>query len=105
MSAPKRTLVVAPRARNDLRDALLVTRQRWGHAQADACRQTLFRGLDDLVEHPAIGRTRPELGPETRSHRAGHHVVIYRATDTELRVVRLLHARRDIDNALDEQDR
>ena len=38
--------------------------------------------------------------PGTRSYPIEHHVVIYRATDTELHVARILHERQDIDAIL-----
>ena len=102
MSARRLRLVLAPEARIDLRDVLLHTQQQWGRQQRTTYRQTFYRAFDELRRFPGLGRTRPEYGGDIRSVPVGQHVVIYRATDTELRVVRILHAHRDIDAELGE---
>ena len=96
MSSRKPRLILAPEARADLRDVLLHTQQHWGRQQRATYRATLYRTFDELRRFPALGRTRSDYGGDVRSVPVGQHVVIYEATDSELRVVRILHARRDI---------
>ena len=72
----------------------------WGTAQRDRYRRQLYNGFDELARHPELGRARPEYGPDSRSFPVQQHVVIYQATDDELRILRILHRRRDIDSEL-----
>jgi toxin ParE1/3/4 len=97
MSARRRRIVLAPRARDDLDDILLYTEQQWGKRQKNTYRRSLYDGFRRLAEFPGIGLERPNVGPAVRSFQIEHHIVIYEATDTELRISRIIHERRDID--------
>jgi plasmid stabilization system protein ParE len=57
-------------------------------------------GFRRLADYPGLGKERPDYGPDTRSHKIQQHVVIFRATETELLISRILHIRRDIDAEL-----
>ncbi len=100
MSARRRRIVLAPRASDDLDDILLYTYQQWGKRQRDVYRRALFAGLRKLADFPGMGKERPDYESDIRSFPIEHHVVIYRFTDTELRVSRILHERQDIDAAM-----
>ena len=50
-----------------------------------------------LARSPGIGRSRPELQPELRSHPLGSYIVFYRSVRGGIEVVRVLHGMRDID--------
>jgi toxin ParE1/3/4 len=80
---------------------LVYTHQQWGQAQRRVYRQRLFDAFAELERFPDLGLARPEYGQGIRSHRVGQHIVIYQPHETELRIVRILHARRDIDAELD----
>jgi toxin ParE1/3/4 len=95
MSAPNLRLVVTPAARFDLRQLLVYSTQQWGTAQRRAYRQRFTEAFAELVRFPEIGLARPDLGTDLRSYRVGQHVVIYRPSQTELRIIRVLHSRRD----------
>ena len=97
MSVRSRRRILLPEAREDLRDALLFTEQRWGQAQRRQYRQRLFDAFAELSRFPNLGRLRPELSPATLSFRVGQHVIVYRFTDTEFVVARILHVRRDVE--------
>ena len=102
MSARKLRLVISPAARSDLRDLLAYTERQWGKAQRRAYKQELYQAFDHLARFPALGQARPEYGAYTRTHRVQQHVVVYRVTDVELRIARVIHVRRDLDSALEE---
>ena len=102
MSARNLRLVLAPEARDDLRDALVFTQQRWDKNQRREYKQLLVNAFAELASFPELGRACPEFGAGIRSYRVGQHVVIYQATETEIRIARILHVRRDIDGALEE---
>jgi plasmid stabilization system protein ParE len=50
------------------------------------------------------GRERDELGPGLRSVAWKRYVIVFRYGPTQLEVVRILHGRRDIAAAFDDQD-
>ena len=97
MSARRPRLVLSPIAQHDLRDVLTYSEQQWGKAQRHAYRQRFVEAFAELVTFPELGIARPEYGKDIRSHRVGQHVVIYQPHEAELRIVRVLHARRDLD--------
>jgi toxin ParE1/3/4 len=90
-------LVLAPEARNDLQEI-------YDHIAKDnpsAARRVLTR-LRDLARMlagaPAMGRNRPELGPNIRSFVADRYVIFYRPSrPAGIEVVRVLHGARDVD--------
>ena len=103
MSARRRRLVLKPRARQDLRNALHYTRMRWGAEQHTEYKTLLYGAMRELVEHPGIGAARGELCAGCRSRVAGQHIVYYRFGDEEVEVVRVLHARQDAAAELSER--
>ena len=83
-------------AEDDLTDILAYSVANWGEARATAYKATLFKVFRELADFPALGRPRDEFGPGTRSLVTGQHVIIYRATDDEIIVARIVHVRRDL---------
>lgn len=55
-----------------------------------------------LAASPAIGRRRDDLLPGLRSLAVRSYVIFYRARPDGIEVVRVLHARRDIEGILGE---
>jgi toxin ParE1/3/4 len=95
MSARNRRLVITSQARSDLRHALLFSEQQWGKAQRREYERQIFEALANLESFPHLGRLRPEYGSDPLSFPVGQHVAIYQVRETEIRIVRLLHIRRD----------
>jgi toxin ParE1/3/4 len=90
-------LVLAPEARNDLQKI----DDHIAKDNPSAGRRVLTR-LRDLARMlagaPAMGRNRPELGPDIRSFVADRHVIFYRPSrPAGIEVVRVLHGARDVD--------
>jgi len=48
-----------------------------------------------LAAEPGIGRNRDELRSGLQSHPVGSHLIYYLRFDNELRIMRILHNRRD----------
>ena len=67
----------------------------WGQQRAG----TYIQGLDSLftllAEQPEIGRERKEIDPPVRTHPYKSHLVIFRASDAGLDILRVVHARSD----------
>lgn len=95
MSARRRRLILKPRARQDVRGALLHTRHQWGVEQRTEYKRLLYRAMRELVEYPDLGIARGELCAGCRSHPAGRHILYYQVEDEEIVIVRVLHARQD----------
>ena len=100
MSAPKRRLILAPRAQGDVRDIEAYTRARWDAAQWEDYRASLDRAFDALIENPELGRARPELGAQIRSHVMREHIIYYQVGAGTLLVLRIRHGRTDPRRAL-----
>lgn len=62
--------------------------------------QRLRERCERLADHPHLGRPRPELGDDLRSLSERPYVLLYRATDTEVEIVAILHGARDLPSAL-----
>lgn len=51
-----------------------------------------------LSRHPMIGRARPELRADLRSFPYGAYIILYRAIDGGVEIVRVVHAARNLDD-------
>ena len=100
MSFPKRSLIITPRADRDIESILLHSLDAWGGRQKDSYRAALERAFQELVDFPAIGRPRDELGPGYPSRRVEQHIIYYRVEDHVIRVARILHVRREVKRKL-----
>ena len=88
-----RQVRLRPRARADLSDIWDHTVAQWSVAQAEAYLGGLDAVLTLIAAQPEIARLRPEFSPPVRLHPYRRHVIVYRAEDTAIEVVRILHAR------------
>lgn len=86
-------------AEDDLIDILEYTIQTWNEDRAESYRTIIYRACRELAEFPSLGRRRDDLGEGVRTYVVGQHVIIYRVSETELIVSRIIHVRRDIDQA------
>lgn len=94
----------APAASRDVDDI-------WDYYATAASLETALRLVTSIVEaanriaaHPLRGRSRSDLRPDLRSVRAPPFVVFYKTEPRGVEVVRVLHERRDLPGALDEED-
>lgn len=90
---------IAQAAADDLEEIWVYVAQRNFDA-ADTLIDLLGATIVRLGEWPEMGRARPELEPGLRSFPVDSYVVYYRATDRQVEVARVLHARRDVDAEL-----
>lgn len=96
MSSPKPRIELAARAQRDLRSIRIYTVKRWGEDQADAYFAELSSAFDTLRNNPLIGTARDDLKLGVRSLVVREHRVLYRATEHVIRVLRIVHLRRDL---------
>jgi toxin ParE1/3/4 len=50
-----------------------------------------------LGDSPLLGRARPELAPDARTWAVGRYLILYRAQDDGIEVVRVVHGARAIE--------
>lgn len=72
------------------------TKAEWGEAQAKRYLADLRRQIEFAAEFPGIGSEAMGLPKEYRKARSGSHRAIYRCSETELVVVRIVHEREDV---------
>ncbi|SMX23641.1 type II toxin-antitoxin system RelE/ParE family toxin [Boseongicola aestuarii] len=86
---------LTPAAQNDLEDIWLYTAERWSAAQADRYTDILEDTLERLLFMPEMARERREFDPPVRIHPSAEHLIIYRAVDSHLAILRILGAGQD----------
>lgn len=70
---------------------------------ADRHREKLVRRWQALADQPRMGRKRDDIAAGYRSIAEGEYVILYQiVTEAELRIMRVLHGKRDLGSALKE---
>jgi len=92
---PVQQLVIAPLAREDLKNIYQYGRRQWGKARSDGYMAILQEQLWSLTEQPFMGIERPELLPDVRSLAIQSHTVFYRVVAKRIEIIRVLHGRQD----------
>ena len=88
-------LVIAPAAKNDLKDIYQYGLRQWGKVQSESYLSTIKNQFWLLTQQPLIGTERPELLPDTRSLPVESHTLFYRVTTNRVEIIRVLHGRQD----------
>jgi toxin ParE1/3/4 len=88
-------LVIAPAAKNDLKDIYQYGLRQWGQAQSESYLSTIKNQFWLLTQQPLMGTERPELLPDTRSLPIESHTLFYRVTANRVEIIRVLHGRQD----------
>ena len=88
-------LVIAPAAKNDLKDIYQYGLRQWGQAQSESYLSTIKNQFWLLTQQPLMGTERPELLPDTRSLPIESHPLFYRVTASRVEIIRVLHGRQD----------
>ena len=95
-------IVLRPRAEADLLTIAQYTKFRHGEAQAKRYIEDLRRQIEFAREFPGIGSEAFGLPPTYRKLRSGAHRIIYRCTETQLMVVRVIHEREDVPDEIED---
>ena len=88
-------LVIAPAAKNDLKEIYQYGLRLWGQTQSESYLSTIKKQFWLLTQQPLIGTQRPELLPDVRSLPINSHTLFYRVTTTRVEVILVLHGRQD----------
>ena len=87
---------LAPMAAQDVEDIFDYTEGEYGFDQAVDYVSGLEELFQGLVENPEMGKARNEIKAGLRSFPKGQHIIFYRILDKHIRIVRVLHASRDL---------
>ena len=88
-------LVIAPAAKDDLRDIYQYGLRQWGQAQSNRYLAKIKSQLWLLIQQPLMGTERSELLPDIRSIPIESHTLFYRVTTNRVEIIRVLHGRQD----------
>lgn len=100
-------VVRSPRAKQDIVEVLLFTKERWGAAQARAYRDLIRDALRAIAADPESGTQRFTVRPDIwgyhikRPGQNARHILFYRiAPSGAVEIVRMLHDSMDFDQHL-----
>ena len=86
-------LKLSPKARQDFIDILRYTGETWGEKQLQVYRDKIDGALQAISQNPQLGHGRDDLPATFSAYLVGSHVIIYRAMDDAIGIVRILHQR------------
>jgi len=92
------TFRLTPRAAQDLRAIARYTQDIWGKAQRDTYLRAMDRRFFWLAEHPALGRSRPDVKEGYYSYAQGSHVIFYLMREGGIDIIGIPHQRMDVLN-------
>ena len=92
---PAYKLIIAPAAKNDLKDIYQYGLRQWGQAQSDSYLSVIQNKFWTLTQQPLIGVERPALLPDIRSLPIHSHILFYRVIANHVEIIRVLHCRQD----------
>lgn len=85
-------------AEQQLEDIWFYTLSEWGENQAIDYVGKLEQGIRQLLEHPYLGKARPEIQQELRGLPIQKHLIFYRVSDEFVDIIGILHSRVDVDS-------
>ncbi len=91
------TYVLSSVARDDLLSIWAFTADRWDEDQADAYIDAIIVRFAWLTRNAGLWHERSELGDGIHSYPEESHVIIFRAVDAKLQIIRVPHASMDLD--------
>lgn len=83
-------------AESDIEEIFDHTEYEFGQKQALLYLKGIKTVFIKLMDYPELGRKREELKKGLRAIPAGEHIVFYEILKDKIRIVRVLHSKRDI---------
>jgi len=96
MAEARRELIWAAKARRDLIDIWKYFARTAPPEIADKLLRDIRTAAERLRDHPFSGRPRNEIASDLRSILVHPHAIIYRVTEINVEIARIIHERRDI---------
>jgi toxin ParE1/3/4 len=94
---------LSPLAVEDLREIARYTNKKWGAIQTERYGEELELALQQLSLAPEVARRREAIAPGVRSFRVAQHVAFYLIRANQIAVLRILHPRRDANEAFEDE--
>lgn len=91
-----RGYVLSPAAERDLIATLRAGIRNFGAAQAFDYQETLEQAFQTLAAFPLMARERRGFRPPVRIHHQGRHYIVYRARESDIRILRVLRDDADL---------
>jgi len=88
-------LILTAAALEDLRSIRAYTLETWDETQEERYLDRLWARFEVLQANPERYRLRPDLFPGCRIAAEGRHVILFRADEGVLKIVRVLHVAMD----------
>lgn len=82
-------LVIAPAAKNDLKDIFQYGLRQWGQSQSESYLPTIKKQFWLLTQQALLGTERPELLPDTRSLPIESRILFYHVTANKVEIMRV----------------
>lgn len=95
-----RTIIRTARADEDMIEIWLFV-ARDSPAAADRLLDAIESRFRQLAEHPLSGPARGDIAPGLRHLVTGRYLTLYRVQDDAIEIVRVLHGRRRLDQAIE----
>lgn len=86
-------LKLSPKARQDFIDILRYTGETWDQQQLMTYRDKIDDALQAISNNSQLGHRRDDLPTTHLVYPVGSHVIVYRAGEASIGVVRILHQR------------
>lgn len=91
------------KATSDLLGIWEYTFKTWSERQAEKYYNQLIETCQQIAENPEIGKEYFEVKTELLGLRTGRHIVFYETIGkNEVKIIRILHERRDLENRIGE---
>jgi toxin ParE1/3/4 len=88
--------ILSEAAKNDLQEIYDFGIFKFGHSQAAKYLEGIQVHFEKISKNPDIGRRRNEIKLELFSFPYSSHIIFYRILPDRIRIVRVLHGRRDL---------
>jgi len=90
--------VLSPEVRIELDEIWEYTAIRSSSLEiADRLVDMITQHFSLIARHPGIGRQRDDLRPGYRSFVVGQYVILYRARESRVEIMHVIHGRRDLE--------
>ncbi len=95
-----RRIEVTPRAQRDIEEIWNYSFERFGFEKAEAYLRELRRAAEIVAEDPRRGLACDNIRSGYRKLPVGSHIVFFRASESRIVIVRILHQRMDFERHL-----
>lgn len=92
----RKIYILSEIADKDLEEIFDYTFDEFGFDQAEKYLLEIEEIFQNLIINPQIGKKRDEIKQGLYSFPKDNHIIFYRISDKHIRIVRVLHGRRDV---------